>query len=546
MFDFLRELVIVFAAAVVIAAVLRRFGIPTIAGLIATGVLAGPGALGVVRPTDDIDHLAEIGVVLLLFGIGLELSLDRLRRIWKVVVIGGAMQVVLTALMTALLAISLGLPVRAGIFLGLLISVSSTAIVLRGLSGRGELDAPHGRLALGILVFQDLAVVPMMMLVPFLAGTGGSTADLLKTAGLSVLVLALVLVAARVVVPRLLGLVAATRERDLFIMTVFLICFGTAWAVSSVGVSIALGAFLAGLVVAGSEFRHQALSDLIPAREVLASLFMVSVGLLVDLSAVGANIGTIAGLLVLVVVGKAVIVLGVAFVLRFPLRIGILTAAALCQIGEFSFVLLRAARGTSMVSAQAEQNLLAAIVASMVVTPLALQFGPRLAARVSGIRWRGVPRGGAIAGGVGGTELKGHVLIAGFGLAGQTLALRLRELKVPYAILDVNPDNVHRGRQDGEPMLLADVTAVEVLHELSIASARMLVVAINDPGATERAVRAAHAEAPALEILVRCPYASEVERLYRAGATQVISMEVEGANRVAEWVAGQLMPDKAR
>lgn len=535
----LGELVIVLAAAVIVVAVLRRIGVPTIAGLIATGILAGPGALGIVRDTTDIEHLAEVGVILLLFGIGLELSLDRLRLIWKAVLIGGVLQVGATAALTAAIAVGLGLSVPTGFFLGFVVSVSSTAIVLRGLAARGEIDAPHGRLALGILVFQDLAVVPMMVLVPFLAGTGGTGGELLRATAMSLAVLGVVLLAARLVVPRLLRLVARTRERDLFILTVVLICFGTAWAVSSAGIALALGAFLAGLVVAGSEFRHQALSDLIPAREVLASLFMVSVGMLLDLGAIRSNIGTIGLLLAAILAGKFVIVLATALALRLPLSVGILTAAALCQIGEFSFVLLTAASGTSLVSPALGQSLLAAIVASMVLTPMALQFGPRLAIRAARIPWLNLQMGVGTVGDAGHPRLEGHVVIAGYGLAGQTLARRLREIDVPYIILDVNPDNVRLGRKEGEPMLLADVTAVDVLHELSIASARMLVVAINDPNAAERAVRAAHAEAGALEILVRCPYASDVDMLYRAGATQVISMELEGANHVADWVASR-------
>ncbi len=542
----LGELVIVLAAAVLVVAVLRRIGVPTIAGLIATGVLAGPGALGIVKDTEAIEHLAEVGVVLLLFGIGLELSLERLRLIWKAVLVGGMIQVGVTAALTTLVAVGFDLPLQTGIFLGFVVSVSSTAIVLRGLAARGEIDAPHGRLALGILVFQDLAVVPMMVVVPFLAGERAPEGGVLRATLVSVAVLALVLIAARLVVPKLLRAVAATRERDLFILTVFLICFGTAWAVSSAGISLALGAFLAGLVVAGSEFRHQALSDLIPAREVLASLFMVSVGMLLDLGAIRDQFATIDALLVAVLVGKFVVVLVTALLLRLPLSIGILTAAALCQIGEFSFVLLTAASGTSLVSPALEQSLLAAIVASMVLTPLALQFGPRLATRAARTPWLNLQLGVRTVGDAGPPRLEGHVVIAGYGLAGQTLARRLREIETPYVILDVNPDNVRRGSQEGEPMLLADVTAVDVLHELSIASARLLVVAINDANAAERAVRAAHAEAGGLDILVRCPYATDVERLYRAGATQVISMELEGANQVADWVVSRLAPGKAR
>lgn len=538
---FLKELVVVFGAAVLVVAVLRRLGVPPIAGLILTGVAAGPAALGLVHDTHDIDRLAEVGVVLLLFGIGLELSLDKLRRIWKAVIIGGSLQVGLSVLVTALVVRGFGLPWTTGVFVGCIVAVSSTAIVLRGLSARGELETPHGRLALGILVLQDLSVVPMMVVVPFLAGGNLAAGGLLRAAGVSIAALAAVLIAARLLVPHLLQFVAKVRERDLFVLTVFLICFGTAWLVSHAGISLALGAFLAGLVVAGSEFRHQAMSELIPAREVMASLFMVSVGMLVDVGRIGDNTGAILGLLAAILAGKFIIILLVASVLRLPLRVGILTAAALSQIGEFSFVLLRAASGTSLVPDALEQDLLVAIVASMVLTPLALQFGPHLAAGASRVPWLNSLLGIRSASDIdGGTSLAGHVVIAGYGLAGRTLATALREIGVPYVILDLNPDNVRDGRAEGEPMLLADVTRPESLHEISLASARQLVVAINDPNAGDRAVRAARHEAPNLPILVRCQYATDIEALYDAGATQVISMELEGANRVAEWAIARL------
>ena len=226
--DYLKDLVIVLGAAVVVVAILRRVGVPSIAGFILAGALAGPTALRLVDDTRQVEALAEIGVVLLLFGIGLEISLERLRRLWKAVLLGGGIQVGFTVVCTAALARGFGLTPGPAVFVGCVIAVSSTAIVLRGLSTRGELGTPHGRLALGILVFQDLCVVPMILAVPFLAGGGGSTQEIALTIGTAAIILASVLVAASHLVPRLLAFVAQTRERELFILTVFLVCFGTA------------------------------------------------------------------------------------------------------------------------------------------------------------------------------------------------------------------------------------------------------------------------------------------------------------------------------
>ena len=536
--EILKDLVIVLGAAVLVVALLQRARVPSIAGFILTGVLAGPTALGLIKSTHQVEILAEVGVILLLFGIGLELSLDRLRRLWKAILLGGSVQVGVTVACAAALGYWSGLPRGSALFLGCVVAVSSTAVVLRGLAARGELDAPHGRLAIGILVFQDLCVIPMILALPFLAGHGGSAGDMLVTVGTAVLILAGVLVAARFIVPRLLGFVVMTRQRELFVLTVFLICFGTAWVVSLAGISLALGAFLAGLVVAGSEFRHQALSDLIPAREIFASLFFVSVGMLLDLSGIMANLLPTAILLVAVLMGKFVIVLGTALLLRLPLRVSILSAAALCQIGEFSFVLLGAAAGTGLLGAKLSQSLLVTIILSMMLTPVALAFSPHLASSAARIPWLN-RKLGAEPPGVDDQEPHGnHVIVAGYGLTGRELCRVLRDSGAAYVALDANPDNVRAARADGHRAVLGDVTQAEVLEELGSAHARLVVVSINDARATEFAIRKIREIAPELPVIVRTLYEIDEKALLAAGATRVVTAEVTaGAAVVAAALA---------
>lgn len=521
----LKDLVIVLGAAVIVVAILRRFGIPSVAGFILTGVLAGPTALGLVDDPRQVKVLAEIGVVLLLFGIGLELSLDRLRRLWKAILLGGGFQVVVTIACAAVVANQFGMSPGAAIFIGCVVAVSSTAIVLKALSRRGEIDAPHGRLVLGILVFQDLCVVPMILAVPFLAGQGGSTQEVLLTIGTALAILAGVLLAARAVVPRLLAFVARTRERDLFILTVFLVCFGTAWAVSLAGISLALGAFLAGLVVAGSEFRHQALTDLIPARDVLASLFFVSVGMLLDVSDLLQNIPSTVGLLIAILAGKFVIILCAALILRLPFRVCILSAAALCQVGEFSFMLLGAASGTELLSATLSHNLLVAIILSMMLTPLAISFGPHLASGAARIPWLNRLLGVQSPGIVTGEPLRDHVVIAGYALSGQAICQVLRSRGIAYIVVDTNPENVREAIAEGDRVVLGDVTRREVLEELGCKNARLVVLAINDANATELATRTIRELAPDVAIVVRTPYEMDREALRAVGATQIITAE---------------------
>jgi CPA2 family monovalent cation:H+ antiporter-2 len=324
----LRDLVILFAVAVAVVVLLSRLRLPAIAGFLVAGAVAGPAALGLIPDRENVEQLAELGVIALLFGIGLELPLSKLRKLWKPVLIGGALQMALT--MAAAIAIARygGLDFRPAVLVGAVIAVSSTAIVLRALQDRSQVEAPHGRTTLSILVFQDLCVVPLMMLVPFLAGEGGGVADLgmafLRAGG----VLVLVLFGGRLAVRRILQTVARTRQQGLFVLTVLLICLGTAWLAAQAGVSLALGAFLAGMIVADSEYRHQALSDLIPFREAFTSLFFLSVGMLLDPRVLlddALPIGAMAGG---VIVGKFLVMMALCALMRMPLRVAILVSAS--------------------------------------------------------------------------------------------------------------------------------------------------------------------------------------------------------------------------
>ena len=527
----LRDLLVIFAVAVTVVALLHRAGVPTIAGFILAGTIAGPRALGLIEDTHQVEMLAEIGIALLLFGIGLELSLQRLRRLWKPILIGGALQVSLTILTATLIAKALGLPMASAIFLGCLLATSSTAIVLRGLMHRGELDAPHGRLTLGILVFQDLCVVPIILVIPWLSGSSDPEtsipAALLKT----IAVLVGTLLAARIIVPKLLNLIAKTRQRDLFALSVFLVCIGTAWIVSEAGVSLALGAFFGGLVIASSRYRHQALAELIPFREVFTSVFFISVGMLLDPQILWTHRGPVLLLLLAILGGKALIVFISGVIMRLPLRVSILAAFALAQVGEFSFVLAHAAEGTNLIEPGLANNLLAATILSMLITPLTLAAGPHLAAGVG--RFRTLTRlldvNPAADARKSVDRWQGHVIIAGYGVAGQELAKSMKKCSIPYLVVGLNSENVRHAIAAGHPAYFGDVTSAEVLEHLRADQAQELVIVINDPNAAERAVAAARRVAPNLHIVVRSRYLGDMEPLLAAGASKVIPAELEAA-----------------
>ncbi|MCZ6691176.1 MAG: cation:proton antiporter [Planctomycetota bacterium] len=534
---FLQDMVVILAAAVAVVASLRYLRLPSIAGFIVAGTLVGPNAFGLVQDLHQVELLAEFGVVLLLFGIGLELSLSRVRRLWRPIAVGGAVQVGATILVVLGLSVLFGRDIRSGLLLGFIFAVSSTAIVLAGLSTRGELETPHGRLALGILIFQDLCVVPMVMVIPVLGDTSSAGTSVLVPLLTSAAVVAGVLVAARLVVPRFLEEIARTRKRDLFVLSLFLICLGTAWVVSKAGVSLALGAFLAGLVVSGSRYREQAISDLVPLRDVLASVFFVSIGMLLDLRNVLQDLLPILGLFVAIIGGKFIIIFLTASVLRLPSRVGVLTAASLSQVGEFSFVLLLAAGGTGLLEEPFQSNLTVAIILSMLATPFGLALGPHLAAglgkltpltRLLQVRTIEEMRE---------TEpLQNHVIIAGYGLTGRNLARSLTQMGTRYIIVDLNTENVRDAARQGEPASFGDVTSAEVLEHLGAAEASELVIAINDPDATARATAAARLVAPDLRITVRTTYESDVKRLEEAGATYVIAAETAAADAIIDRV----------
>jgi len=547
----LRDLVVIFVVSVLVVATLRRVGIPSIVGFIVAGVAIGPRALGLIDDVHEVEMLAEIGVALLLFGIGLELPLSRLRRLWRPILIGGALQVGVTAATTAAVTSRFGVPTHSAIFLGLVVAVSSTAIVLRGLEARGEIDAPHGRLTLGILIFQDLSVIPMVLAVPLLA-TGAASTSSMASAGVAalgaVLALAAVVVAAWLLVPRALHMVASTRQRDLFVLTVFLVSLGTAWLASLAGVSLALGAFLGGLVVAGSEYRHQALAELVPFREVFTSIFFVSVGMLLDPQVVQQSWHSVLGLVIVISVGKFLIVFVTTALMGLPMRVRLLAASSLAQIGEFSFVLIRMADGTELLSSEAADLLMPAIILSMLITPLTLALGPQLAAgaiRASPLsQLLGVRNAGAIEST---NQVRSeHVIIAGFGLAGQELARSLRAFGQEYIIVDLNPENVRAAVLAGEPAYFGDVTSPDVLEHVGAAAAREIVIVVNDPGAAERAVKAARRAAPGAHILVRTQYVGDVEALLAAGASDVVPAELEVAAEVTARVLGRHGADQER
>ncbi len=382
-FELLRDLVLIYALAVVVAGAFSRLRVPPLVGFLITGVLVGPHALGWVRSVHEVEVLAEVGVALLLFAIGIEFSLERMRRIQRLVFLGGGLQVAVTTALTAAAAVWLGVAWRSAVLLGMLMALSSTAIVLRLLADRAELHTPHGNTSLGVLIFQDLCVVPMMLAVPFLAGTAGGASALWSVGIRTLLVFLGVILAAKYVVPFLLAQAVRTRSRELFLLTVVALCLGAAWATSQAGLSLALGAFIAGLVISESKYSVQALGEIVPFRDALTCLFFVSIGMLLDLGTFATQPLLVLSWVVGILALKAVVVGGVVLLLGWPPRVAVLAGLLLAQVGEFSFVLSRAAAGTELMDDGLTQLFLASAVTTMALTPVLAFLAPRLAAAVT-------------------------------------------------------------------------------------------------------------------------------------------------------------------
>ena len=529
----LRDLVVLFGAALVVVLVLRRLRLPTIAGFLVAGALIGPSGFGWIRDAHEIENLAEIGVVLLLFTIGLEFSLRELRRLGPVLVLGGGVQVTLTVLVVTGLATFAGFSPSEGVFFGFLAALSSTAVVLKSLAERGETDAPHGRLIVGILLFQDLCVVPMILLVPMLAGQGGGALGVVRALGMAVLVVVVTLVLARRVVPKALHLVALSRGRDLFILAVVLICAGIAWLTSLAGLSLALGAFLAGIVLADSEYGHQAFTDVLPLREIFTSLFFVSMGMLLDVRVLVSSPGIVLGLIGALLVGKALLATVAGLAVRFPAQVALVAGLALAQVGEFSFVLANLGRRFGLLDATEMRVFVGASVITMLVSPFALRVGPHLAASAGRLRAldRLLGRGREELSRVP-AHLSGQVVVLGFGVGGEMLGEVLRGADIPFAILDINAERVRAARGRGEPVYYGDVTSPDILERARVGHAQQVAVLLNDPAATVRAVRAVRRLAPGVPILARARYVADVPVLLQAGATVAVAQEYEASLKI--------------
>lgn len=522
----LRDLVILVAVAIPVVMAAHRAKIPSLVGFLLTGLVIGPHWLGLIGKGDTVGQLAEVGTVLLLFAIGLELELSRILKLGREVLQGGALQLLASLGVFALLGLAAGLPPAGAVFAGALVAFSSTAIILKVYAQRYELDTPHGRVVVAIAIFQDLAVVPVMLLVPFLAGSAGGVVAALRGIGVGLLPVAGLIVFGRLLVPRLLERVVRLRNREIFTLCVVFLGLGSAYVTSLFGVSLALGAFLAGLVISESEYGLQALSDILPFRDTFSGIFFISVGMLLNPGTIVSAPLLVLGLVVTIVVVKAVIAAGAVRSLKRTLATSITAGFGLAQIGEFSFVLASAGAMVGLLDAQRYQLFLAATVLSMLAAPFLIAVAPRFAESVARIAGS-VPLEMQTAEQLSVAALRDHVIIVGYGLNGRNMARALRSTGIAYVILEQHGGVVREARERGEVILFGDGTNPEVLERVGVKNARVIVFCIAAPDVERRGVAVARGLNPGLHIVVRTRYVAAIEELQRLGANEVVPEEFE-------------------
>lgn len=523
---FLRDLVIVLAASLPVLFVFQKLRVPTIVAFLFTGILIGPHALGLVGDPDQVRKIAELGVVLILFYVGLGFSLPRLKELGRTAVVSGSLQMTLAVLATTGVLLLFGLDVRAAIFGGLLVAGSSTAVVLPVLASRDEADAPFARQFLGTSLFQDLGVIPLILLLPALAGgaRAGESPSLLSVlgrVGIAVASVAVLVVVARFVVPPLLDRLVRVAGRETFTAGVVVVILGMVAIGVEAGVSAAMGAFAAGIVVAESESMADVSATFAPFRDILTSLFFVSIGMLLDPVFVLSRPLLVAGVVVAVVFVKVVTAYPALRAARAVPRVALRAAFALATVGEFSFVLALAGLDFGLLDAGSQQVFVAVSVLTMLSAPLLVAAGAWLVGRAPG------RAGHASEEPVSSVLRSGHVVVVGYGLNGSNVARVLSEIGTPYVVLEAEAERVSRARAAGAQVLLADATSPAALEIAGIARARAVVVTIPDPAACRKVVRLCRSRNRDVKIIVRTRYIREVEELRRVGADEVIPEEFE-------------------
>ncbi|MCB1180015.1 MAG: cation:proton antiporter [Leptospiraceae bacterium] len=541
--DYLKDLILLSGFAIVIIIIFQKFKIPSVIGLILTGILAGRSVFALVTDIEIINNLAELGVILLLFTIGLEFSLPELSRLKRIVFVGGSLQILLTILVFSFLAyyfspfVTKQISVSKSFFYGIVFAVSSTPIILKILKERGELYQEHGKISLGVLIFQDMAIVPLMIGVSFLSPESDNSATkILEEVGLMILLGVGIFGGFRLLLPKILKLISGLQANEIWVLGGLLLCFGTAYLSYLAGLSLALGAFTAGVVIAGSDESHKVAKTIEPIRDAFTAIFFISLGLLLNIQP------NMIMVYILVAIGvillKGAIITVVALILGHSTKISIMAGMALCQVGEFSYVLATSARKSGIITEQNLQVILTAMVITMIFAPGLISFAPRLVVHaVPAISFIPLHKlslykeSFSISNPEPGST-DPDVIILGYGVIGKNVSKVLQATMVPFRVLEMNINNVKEGRNNGIPIIYGDCTGKESLEKAGLIKAKAVVIAISDENAVKEATSLIRKLKKDIFILVRTRYLLNKEKIEKLGADIVVTEEFESSIQI--------------
>ncbi|MCB0363790.1 MAG: cation:proton antiporter [Bdellovibrionaceae bacterium] len=544
------DLIVILGSATLVATIFYSIHLPPVVGFLFAGILAGPNGLGLVKTLPSVEVLTEIAGVLLMFTIGLEISLRQLLAMKKVLFGLGLGQMALTMGLSALIFhFGFGFGWPRSVFFSSIVALSSTAVVLKLLKDSRNLDSPLGQTSLSILLFQDIAVIPLLLILPLLAGAKAAQATAsplsLETIGTFVLtsggLILFVLVGSRWVVPWILDRVAKTRSSEIFFFSILFICAGTAFLIEFVGLSLSLGAFFAGLMIASSPYGKQTMAEFTPLRDNFLGLFFVSIGMLLSLQFVQEHWLQVIALSSGILLIKFFCIFAVLWMFGITSTVGMVTALTLFQIGEFSLILADQGRGLGMMTDKQYQFFLSVAIISLALTPVLYRLAPKLSFQ-SNLRSL-IPRSisevahqlrdqwvtkvsvDSVKHGAG--ELAGHTIIIGFGIAGQEVASALKALDLPYQVIEMNPDTVKAAKKRGDPIIYGDATKHEILEQAGLERAHLVILVVNSLDITTAVLRTVHKMRPEIEVLARLQYLRDLNQLKASQNVEPIVSEFE-------------------
>jgi CPA2 family monovalent cation:H+ antiporter-2 len=524
----IKDIVIILFFSVAIILLFNKFKLPSIVGFLITGIIIGPHGLKLIISVDEIEVMAEIGVIMLLFTIGIEVSLSQILRIKKLLIIGGGLQFLITSVASMIIFYSLGINLNQSVFYSFLISLSSTAIVMRLLIDKNELDSPHGKIAVAISLFQDLMIVPLFLMLPILSNNiTGNISTVLSRILAAFGITALLIVTSKYFMRPIVHQVAKLKLREVFTIGIIFLILGTAYITHQAGLSFAIGAFIAGLILSETDFKHQITSEIAPLRDAFNSLFFVSVGLLVNIHFVFDNSFLIVGLTLLIFLFKASVIIILVLIIKYPFRTALLVGIGLGQVGEFSFILALSGTKVGLISEDYYNIFLSSSIFTMIITPIIYQLEPLIAEKLGHSR-----SSNSLDEKKFNLKIKDHVIIGGFGVNGRSLARVLKETGIKYIVIELNPDTVKKEKAKGENIIYGDISREDILNYVGADKAKVIVFAVSDPIVTKVGLKNVKKINPQIYALVRTQYINEVDELIKLGADEVIPEEFETALQI--------------